>query len=89
MPRFHSSRFNASRFDATAAVSTWPAYLRQEYPLQRVVAISARRESIGRVTTLQRHRQRPLTAWVPHRNQVSAQAVMKVPWVFWTIRGRR
>ena len=86
--RFHDARFDSNRFDSAAPDTAWPAYLRQEYPLLRVDAIMRREVALAHVTQLQRNRQRPMSAWAPHRNQISAYPVMFVPWRTWIIRGR-
>lgn len=84
--RFHDSRFDPNRFDATAAASLWPPYLHQEYPLQRVAAIAERRRDLVRVVRMQRIRQRPMTAFSPKTNLFNAPAVMFKPWVTWTLK---
>ena len=82
--RFHDARFDA-RFDATAPVSLWPPYLRQEHAQDRFTRAMSERREVVRVLRLQRLRVRPLTA-LPKTNVTSAPAVMKVPWRIWTIR---
>lgn len=87
MARFHDTRFGA-RFDATPPDTAWPAYLRQEHAQARFVLATEQRRDVVRVKSLQRLRQRPMTAWAPKSNVQPGITYprMFTPWRIWTIR---
>ena len=85
MARFHDSRFGA-RFDSTPAVALRPPYLGQKDAQDRFTRAMGARAKVTRLHRLQRHRQRPLTAWAPQQNEFGAYPRHFVPWRIWTIR---